>query len=436
MIDQKDKHAKGAPSARDAAHAALREYRRGMPLRDAVDRRLLPLTDARERALAKQIIYGVARNTALCDYYIAAASSSPLSRLEPPALDILRAAVYQLAFLDKIPPSAAVNEAVSAARRRLNPRAAGFINAVLRRLADGGLPEINAETEPERLSILYSHPLWLVRELISRLGEADAALELRANNSEPAVFARVNTLKITAAELQRELREYGIGARRAIIPDTLELRGAGDITALPAFRAGKFFVQDPSSTRAALALNAQPGDTVIDACAAPGGKSFALALAMRGRGRIISCDTPGRIDLIESGARRLGIDIIEARAADAAIPDASLFELADAVLADVPCSGFGVIRKKPEIRFKTEADTARLPELQLGILSNCASYVKRGGTLVYSTCTFPRRENEDVAAEFLRRRGAEFELQSEASLYAHRDGGDGFYYAVFKRRGA
>jgi 16S rRNA (cytosine967-C5)-methyltransferase len=327
-----------------------------------------------------------------------------------------------------------VNEAVDAARKRLNPRAAGLINAILRRLTDGGLPEVHAESATERLAILHSHPVWIVRELIARLGEESAEAELSANNREPPVYARVNTLKITAPALLEELRGAGFDARESALEGTLELYGAGKVSALDTFRRGEFFVQDPSSTRAALALGAGPGDTVLDVCAAPGGKSFALAAAMNNEGRVITCDTPGRVGLIRDGALRLGMTNIEVHAADAMLPDPALFEAADAVLADVPCSGFGVIRKRPEIRFKTDAETAGLPETQLRILLNCASYVKIGGTLVYSTCTLLRRENEDVAEEFLRRGGGGFELRETTSLYAHRDGGDGFFYAVFKKR--
>jgi 16S rRNA (cytosine967-C5)-methyltransferase len=424
------------PTAREAARSALREYRRGAPLKTAVERRLGTLSDARERALAKQIAYGVARNTALCDYYIASASNIRLNRLEPRALDILRAAVYQAAFLDRLPPSAVVNEAVEAARSALGERTAGYVNALLRRLTGEGMPEVRAESEAERLAILYSHPIWLVRELIGQLGEESAAAELRANNLEPPVYARVNTLKTTTEELRNKLLGEGLDVRDSSIADTLELYGAGETTAIDAFRDGLFFVQDPSSTRAALASGARVGDTVVDACAAPGGKSFAAAVSMRGEGRIIACDTPTRTRLISDGARRLGLNIIEARAADALVPDDSLAESADAVIADVPCSGFGVIRKKPDIRFKTEAETAGLPETQLGILLACASYVKVGGTLVYSTCTWRRRENDGVADAFLQLRGGAFELLEKVSLYAHRDGGDGFFYAVFRRMSA
>ncbi|MDR2421040.1 MAG: 16S rRNA (cytosine(967)-C(5))-methyltransferase RsmB [Oscillospiraceae bacterium] len=421
-------------TAREAARSALREYRRGAELKAAVEKRLTALSDARERALAKQIAYGTARNTALCDYYIASASKLGLSRLAPPILDILRAAVYQMAFLGKTPAFAVVNEAAEAARRAAGARAAGFVNAVLRRLAGDGFPEVRAESAAERLAILYSHPVRLVRELTAQLGEERAEAELEANNKEPPVYARANTLKITGEGLLARLRGEGIDARPGGQPAIIELHGAGEVASLGAFREGLFFAQDPSSARAALALGAGPGDIVVDACAAPGGKSFAAAMDMENKGRIIAFDTPGRTRFISDGARRLGIDIIETRARDAAEPIPELEGKADAVIADVPCSGFGVIRKKPDIRFKTDADTAGLPEAQLGILLACSSYVKPGGTLVYSTCTWMRRENDGVVEAFSELRGGAFELEGKTSLYAHSDGGDGFFYAVFRRK--
>jgi 16S rRNA (cytosine967-C5)-methyltransferase len=421
-------------TAREAAHSALGEYRRraGADPRELL-RGATKNLDSRDAALAARITLGVLRNMALLDYYIASASSLKMNKIEPLALDILRVAVYQLAFLDKVPPSAAVNEAVSIARRRI-PRASGFVNAVLRALTSGALPEVAAATEAERLAVLYSHPLWLVKKLISTLGEAETALLLAADNAEPPVYARVNTLKIASAELLSLLHGAGIDAEESVIADTLELRGAGEIAELDAFKRGLFFVQDPSSTRAALAAGVKPGDTVIDACAAPGGKSFALAIALENRGRIISCDTPGRVHLIADGAARLGLTNIECAAADAAVFTARFAGLADAVIVDAPCSGFGVMRKKPEIRFKTEEEIAGLPELQLGILSNCASYVKPGGALVYSTCTVLKIENADVVAAFLAQ-NHDFAPESQAMIWAHRDGGDSFFIAVMRRKG-
>jgi len=430
-------------SARDAALTVLREFRQGRDLRSALNDAVATVSDARERGLTTQLALGVVRNMTLLDYYIAAASSIPMRKVEPRALDILQVAVYQLAFLDKIPASAAVSEAVSAARRKLNPRAVSYINAVLRKLA-AELPPVVADDEAERLAVLYSHPAWLVREVMARLGEAETEQWLTENNAEPPIYARVNTLKATASQVVASLEERGVAVTANALDGTLELRGTGEIKRLKAFRDGWFYVQDPSSTRAAHALGfAESGTvgetdrereafTVIDACAAPGGKSFAAAIAMENRGRVLSFDTEKKISLIDDGAKRLGITIVEARAGDSSEHNAELVEIADRVLVDAPCSGFGVIRKKPEIRFKSADEVAALPALQLRILSNCAAYVKRGGTLVYSTCTVLQRENEDVVATFLAK-NADFALDSQTTLWTQRDGGDGFFYAVMRR---
>ncbi|MDR0904726.1 MAG: 16S rRNA (cytosine(967)-C(5))-methyltransferase RsmB [Oscillospiraceae bacterium] len=418
-------------TARDAALTALREFRRGRDLRSALDAATAPLTDSRERGLAAQITLGVVRNLTLLDYYIASASSIPARKIEPLTLDILRAAVYQIAFLDKVPHSAAVSEAVSAARRKLNPRAVGYVNAVLRKLSER-LPDVSADSDAEKLAVLYSHPVWLVNAIIARLGVEETTRWLAENNAEPPVYARVNTLKTTAPQLLSDLRSLGVNAEPSALDGTLELRGAGEITRLRAFKTGEFFVQDPSSARAALAVGAKAGDTIIDACAAPGGKSFALAIAMENRGKLYACDTPGRVRLIADGASRLGLTNIECVTADAAVFTARFADLADAVLADVPCSGFGVIRKKPEIRFKTDAEVAALPAEQLRILTNCSAYLKRGGALVYSTCTVLQRENEDVVAAFLAQ-NAGFALEEQATLWTHRGGGDSFFIAKMRK---
>ena len=422
-------------TARDAALSALRVFRLGGDYRAELESRLSDVADARERALANTITLGVVRNLTLCDYYISSASSIKLGKIEPQALDILRAAVYQLAFLDKIPASAAVNEAVKRARQKLNPRAAGFINAVLRKLSSEALPEVKAAGEIERLAVLYSHPEWLVREFVSRLGEAETEELLRANNAEPPIYARVNTLKTTQPELADTLTRLGVEVQNSSLDGTLELRGTGNITALEPFIKGEFFVQDPSSTRCALTVGAKSGERIIDACAAPGGKSFALSLEMQNAGEILAFDTDAKLDMINDGARRLGINIISARAGDSSVFDASLENTADAVLVDAPCSGFGVVRKKPEIRYKSEAEIAELPETALAILQNCARYVKPGGRLIYSTCTLLERENEGVVRAFLDG-GDSFALRNETMLYPHRDGFDGFFIAVMERNDA
>lgn len=423
-------------TAREAAHSALRVFRIGGDYRAELLRLEPRLSDSRDYKLAMRITLGVVRNLTLCDYYIASVSSIKLSKLEPQALDILRAAVYQLAFLDKVPKSAVVDEAVKQARKKLNPRAAGFVNAVLRKLASrlSELPADDAPSKAERFALRYSHPEWLVREFIARIGEDETEALLKINNTEPPVYARVNTLKTSQDRLLAELSALGVEAVPSALPDTLELHSMPSLNTFETFKKGEFFIQDPSSTHAALATGAFSGARVIDACAAPGGKSFAMAIMMQNTGELLAFDAEKKVPLIKSGAERLGLSCIKARAGDSSVRDEGLVGSADIVLVDAPCSGLGVIRKKPEIRFKAQEDIAHLPTQALKILTNCADYVKTGGTLVYSTCTLLRCENEEVVESFLRsERGSAFRLKSQETLWPHRCGFDGFFVAVMQR---
>lgn len=365
--------------------------------------------DPRDRALAARIVYGVLQNEMYLDYALGRFAKD-LGRLPPTARDILRLSAYQLLFLDRVPARAAVYEGVELARRHV-PHAAGAVNAILRALSQSGQVRVEAATPEEALAIRTSHPLWLVRELAGEYGPEVCERILAADNAIPPVTAQTNLLKTTPEALAARLRESGVRAEPLPwMPDALDLAGTGALEELDAFREGLFYVQDPAARLAVTALGVEPGDTVVDVCAAPGGKSFAAAIRMEDRGRIFAFDIhEKKLALIERGAARLGIGILTLRAGDARRVRPELVRRADAVLCDVPCSGFGVIRKKPEIRRKRPEEIARLPEIQLAILRASAEYVRDGGRLVYSTCTILRRENEEVAAAFLRER-PDFEL--------------------------
>jgi 16S rRNA (cytosine967-C5)-methyltransferase len=404
----------------------------------------------RSAALVTRITRGVLQNMALCDFYIESFSSLPARKIEPQVLDILRLSAYQMVFLEKIPVSAAVNEGVALARRHANPRAAGFVNAVLRKLAGslGDLPEPKGATRHETLAIRYSHPLWLVRELDSALGGAGLERLLAANNEQPPLTVRVNTLKTDVETVVRSLEARDLRPeRRASLPGSLDLRGAGNPGDIDELRDGHIFVQDAASTLAALAAEPKPGDAVLDGCAAPGGKSFAAAIAMKNVGSITARDvSDGKLALITGGAQRLGAAIIRTGLADARISaDADAAGSMDVVYADVPCSGFGAIRRKPEIRYKDPEKLASLRDVQHDILSALASYVKPGGRLIYSTCTVLRRENEDVVGRFLRENAGfyaeSFELPNGfgaasdgmITLWPHIHGTDGFFICRLRR---
>ena len=436
-------------NAREAALEALERCRRdkawsGAAIDAVIKKHSL---EGRDAALASRLSLGVLQNSSLCDYYVNLFYSRSPSGLEPKLRDILRLGVYQLLFLDKIPARAAVNETVDLCRSAGYGRAAGLVNAVLRRVSENrdSLPEIPGKGTAEYLSIKYSHPLWLAETLTAEKGYDFTEGFLAANNRGGGLTIQVNTLKVSVQDYLRALDRQEISYKAfETLPGCIELEG-GSVTRLPGYEEGLFYVQDRAARMAAAIAEPQPGMTVLDACAAPGGKSFAAAIAMNNRGHILSRDIHAKkLSLIRSGAERLGIDIISTRACDARSYDIGLEKSFDLVLADVPCSGMGVIGKRPEIRQKTREEIASLPEIQREILQNLASYVKPGGVLLYSTCTVLRQENEDVIRDFLAQDGC-FEpvdfsvgaVRSEQGMYTfwpHVDGTDGFFAAKLKRK--
>ena len=356
--------------------------------------------DRREAALAYRICAGVLQNREACDWYL---QPYVKGKLQPVIRAILRSAVYQIAYMDRIPVSAAVNEAVELAKRLGNPGAARLVNAVLRHLTAKGLPPLPEGDEPEKLALHYSHPLPWVEYFLKRLGTEKTRAMLALNNQPAPLCLRVNRLKTSPEEAAEALRQEGIEVHTSVLEGFFLAENAGDVTALRAFCDGLVTVQDPAAALPVYAASAQPGMDILDCCAAPGGKSFLLAQQMKDRGSILACDLHGnKLRRIEEGAQRLGIKCIETCAADASKPLIAMKERFDLVLADVSCSGMGVIRKKPEIRYKTGEQVAQLPITQLAILEGAAACVRPGGILLYSTCTLLMEENEGVTDAFLR----------------------------------
>ena len=403
---------------------------------------------APDRMLATRLVYGVLQNQMLLDFWIGAYCSQKPDHLQPPLLDILRLGVYQIVFLDKIPDSAAVNESVKLAKSCGRGAAAGLVNAVLRKVA---LNRQNLPTVPNRdpavfLSVTYSHPKWLVKRLLTLLGPAETESFLRENNAPVPLTVQVNSLKTTQEALTEELEAAGVSAEKhPWVPGCLELSGAGNPTELPSFQTGKILIQDAAARLVTLAARPAPGEQVLDVCAAPGGKSFSAAIAMENRGRILACDLyPKKLSLIREGAARLGITCIETAAADGRETHPEWRESADLVLVDAPCSGLGIIRKKPDIRYKKPDDLLMLPLLQSAILANAATYVRPGGALVYSTCTILPEENEQTTDAFLAEHREftqdPFELpepvgrtDGRLTLWPQRNHVDGFYICRMKR---
>ena len=362
--------------------------------------------EGREAALATQLCFGVVQNVILLDFYISKFSNIPLRRMESKVVQALRLGLYQMLFLSKLPQSAAVNCSVELTRTHCkNPRAPGMVNAILRSLQRNlnQLPTIPQNDLAEYFSILYSHPVWLVEELLPLLGSEGTAEFLQANNSQPPMTAMVNTTKAAVQEATELLAEQGVEVTpHPWLENCLILNKTGNLERLDAYEQGLFYIQDPASRLMALASGAAPGMRVLDMCAAPGGKSFAAAIQMDNQGEVISCDLhPHKKKLIQAGADRLGLSIIKPMTADGKVRREEWVSAFDLVLVDAPCSGLGVIRKKPDIRYKDPKPLEDLPQVQRAILENAAGYVKPGGVLMYSTCTILPRENGEIVSAFL-----------------------------------
>ena len=370
------------------ANAVLKEY---------IGRNRL---DARDAALATRLCYGVLQNRLRLDFFLEGLLSRPLSQLHPVVRDVLHLGLYQLYDLDKIPASAAVNESVALAKKYAkNPQASALVNAVLRSAQRCGKPE-----EPSSYALRYSHPEELIALLKGSLPKGTLEPMLKADNEAPRTVVQANTLKITPAALQQRLEAEGAEVtRHHWMEDALVIGGMGSLERLPSFREGLYYVQDPAARLSVLCARLpKEGAKVLDCCAAPGGKSFAASIAMEGKGEIISCDIhPHKTQLIANGAHRLGLTNIRPLLQDAAAYVPQWEGKMDCVIADVPCSGLGIIRKKPDIRYKNLEEARALPGLQRKILENQARYVRSGGVLLYSTCTVLKRENEEVVKGFL-----------------------------------
>ena len=358
--------------------------------------------DGRDSALAARLCYGVIQNRNCLDFYLRQLLKGKLKDLHPAVRDILHLGLYQLYFMDKIPESAAVNESVELAKKycRKQQNAPGLVNGVLR----NAVRSAGTLKEPVSWEDKYSHPGDLINLLKSYVGKQRIEPMLKANNSIAPMTVQTNTVKITAEDLQERLQAEGVTAEpHPWLADCLILSGTGNIEQLPSFREGLFYVQDAAANLSIRCAQLTPGQCILDCCAAPGGKSFAAMIAMGGQGSVVSCDIhPHKIELIQKGARRLGFANITATEQDATAFVPSWEQAFDTVIADVPCSGLGIIRKKPDIRYKDLSVVAELPPLQKEIINNAARYVKPGGLLLYSTCTLVQAENEDVVADFLR----------------------------------
>lgn len=382
----------------------------------------------RDKALFTALVYGTVDKKITLDYYIKHFSTIKLKKISKYILLILRMGIYQLKFTDKIPVSAAVNESVKLAKRYGHGASAGFVNGVLRNISKSGDLDY-PDDEAEYLAVKYSYPIWLCNRWIEELGYDFAENMMIAFGESKKIALRANTLKISVEELQKKLLQRGIGAEikgEAVVTDGFDIENS-DL-----YREGYFTPQDAAAMQAAEILSPMPGERVIDMCSAPGGKTTHIAELMNNKGIISAFDIyVHKTELVRKNAERLGIDIIKTEVKDASEFDASLSETADRVLCDVPCSGLGIIGRKPDIKHNGDRTEELLP-IQRKILENAAKYVKSGGVIVYSTCTVEKSENEGITGEFLKKH-TDFEKIYDKTFYPHIDGTDGFYICKMRK---
>lgn len=395
--------------------------------------------DDRDKKLCSAIYYGVIERKIYLDYIIGKFSSRPVEKLDNTILNILRCGIYQMLFIDNIPDSAAVNESVSLSKKFGKTSASGMVNAVLRNFIRQGKTVRLPENRLERLSIEYSATPEFVKSLIDDYGEELAENLLSDALGSPPVTVRINPLKCNEEQFTESFGKTAV--KNDILPDCFEL--SGDVTANDAFKNGFFHVQDLASQLCCMSLAPSENDIVLDICAAPGGKTFTMAELMNSKGKIMAFDLhEKRVKLIRDGAERLGLFNIEAYAGDATKFNPDLPEFTK-ILCDVPCSGLGAVRRKPEIKYKDFKDFSGLPEIQYRIADNALKYLAVGGEMVYSTCTLRKAENINVVEKLLANHpeiepvtlpellGEKF--GSSADIFPCYFGSDGFFISKFRK---
>ncbi|MDP4180202.1 MAG: 16S rRNA (cytosine(967)-C(5))-methyltransferase RsmB [Bacillota bacterium] len=409
-----------------------------------------------DRAFVTELVYGVLKWKLSIDWTISKFSSIKLKKISPWILNILRLGVYQLLYTDRIPVSAACNESVNLSKRYGHSGSSKFVNGVLRSIARSKASIEYPDKEKDivgYLSVKYSHPDWLVTEWLQRFGKEFTEDLLCSNNEVPDFMIRVNTLKTSKDKLKLELSENGVETTDGkFMDEALQVLNPGSFLNLEQYKMGHFLVQDESSMLVARVMDPKPGELIVDVCSAPGGKTTHMAQLMKNEGLIVARDIhEHKINLINEGSKRLGVEIIKAEAFDAVNIDENLIEKADRVLVDAPCTGFGIIRKKPDIKWSRSAkDKKEITDLQLKILSNASRYVKAGGYLVYSTCTIENEENKDLVDRFLNESEdffledfisllpeglKEFSKKGYIELYPNINKVDGFFIAKMRKRG-
>lgn len=403
----------------------------------------------KDKGLATELVYGVIENRKYLDFIINKLSKIKVKKMSSFVKIILRMGTYQILFLDKIEDHAAVNETVKLASK-YDGKSKGFVNAILRNeiRQKKTIKYIDIEDPIRRLAVKYSYQQWIVEDWVKSFGIEFAEELLEALNERPDLYVRTNTLKTDRDSLLKEFEKEGIKAHKALFPEeAIMVENFKGIENSRLYKEGLFTVQDISSMLVAKVVAPKEGDMVLDVCSAPGGKSTHMAELMKNTGKIVSRDVfEHKIKVIKAAAKRLGIKNIEAEEFDAANLDENSIEKFDCVLTDVPCSGLGIIRRKPEIKYKAKEELVDLPKIQSKILENASKYVKINGTLVYSTCTVQDCENIEVVEKFLKE-NPNYELvpieginvdpdeqeKGYIKIYPNVHGMDGFFIAKMKR---
>lgn len=394
------------------------------------------VTKPNHEGFVRELVYGVLEHKLTLDYYIDLLASNGVGSLKTNELTILRMGIYQIGYMNSVPEYAAVNESVLLAKRYCRGKD-GLINGILRsylgKRMQLKLPD-RSEDEVRYLSVKYSYAPWIVELWLKHYSADFVEQLLAAGNETPPMTVRLNWLRIMKKDLISKLEESGFEVTEGdICSNALHVKGSR-LLETEAYRMGLFTPQDESSMLVAEKLDPQHGDIVMDMCAAPGGKTMAIAERMNNTGKIIASDIYRRkLDLIDREAKRLGVTNVETRSWDATREESSMFQKADRVLVDAPCTGLGVVRRKPEIKYKEHTDEMDLlPKKQLAILTASSSYVKPGGTLVYSTCTINPNENEKVTDAFVKRNPS-FKKVERTLLLPNVNGTDGFFICVMKK---
>lgn len=390
--------------------------------------------EARSIGFISEIVYGTISWRLTIDEIIKKYSNIKIKKISLWILNILRMSIYQILFLDRVPKSAAVNEGVNLAKRYGHKASSNFVNAILRKVEVKDYEEFfMLEDEIERISKTTSMPVWIIEELLKQNTIEKVEEICRASNLKPKLYIRVNRLKTDEKVLTKKLEEEGIKVEAGEKENFLVLEGIKNIENSEEFKKGMFTVQDEAAGLIPKILNPEPNEKVLDACSSPGGKTTYMAELMNNQGKITAWDLhEHRVKLVDKSANRLGITIIETEVKDATIYEEKYFEYFDKILLDVPCLGIGVLKRKPDIKWKRKKeDIKEIIQLQEGILNNCSKYLKTGGEIVYSTCSILSEENEDIIQKFIKN-NTKFEIIEKLQIFQN-EKTDGFFICKMRK---